>query len=60
MIRIGTPQDISAYFCADDGWLINELHKAKCQPAWRDDEYVYFKKNSKLLKVLKKLEIDID
>lgn len=60
MVRIGTPEDISAYFCADDGWLIEELHRANCQPIWRDGSYVYFKKNNKLFKALKKLEIEID
>ena len=60
MIRIGTPSDIDAYFSADDGWIISELHKAGCQPMWKDGSTVYFKKNNKLLKVLKKLEVEVD
>lgn len=27
---------------------------------WRDEDCVYFKKTNKLIKLLKKLEIDID
>lgn len=62
MVKIGSPNEveIDSYFCADDGWLIQELHKANCQPVYRDGSCVYFKKNKKLLKVLKKLEIEYD
>lgn len=60
MVRIGTPNDTSSYFAVDDGWLIFELHKANCQPEWKDGDVVYFKKNSKLKKILKKLEIVLD
>ncbi len=60
MIKIGTPADPDKYFCADEGWLIFELHQAGCMPEWRDFEATYFKKNSKLKKVLKKLNINID
>lgn len=60
MVRIGTPQNISAYYCVDEGWLIAEIHKAGIAPEWKDSEAVYFKKSNKLKKVLKKLDIEID
>lgn len=44
----------------DDNELIFRLHQAGIQPAWKDYEVVYFKKSNKLIKLLKKLDIDIE
>ena len=60
MIRLGTPNDIENWFTVDEGWLIAELHCLGCVPVWKDSEAVYFKKNNKLIKSLKKLDIDIE
>lgn len=60
MLCLNTPKDLSKYFCADDGWLITELHKMGCHPMYRDDMGTYFKKDKKLSKALKKLNIDED
>lgn len=60
MVRLGTPDNLSDFYCVDDGWLITELHRLGCQPAWKDEEAVYFKKNSKLNRALKKLDVVFD
>lgn len=60
MVRIGTPEDIGAYFMTDDDGLIFRLHQAGFAPVWKDFDVVFFKKTNKLLKLLKKLEIDVD
>lgn len=60
MVRIGTPEDIEAYFMTDDDGLIFRLHQAGFAPVWKDFDVVFFKKTNKLLKLLKKLEIDVD
>lgn len=60
MIRLGTPSDLSSFYVVDEGWLISELHKSGLVPMWKDEECVYFKKTNKLIKTLKKLDIDID
>lgn len=60
MVRIGTPEDIGAYFMTDDDDLIFRLHQAGFAPVWKDFDVVFFKKTNKLLKLLKKLEIDVD
>ena len=60
MVRCGTPDDVSAYFMTDDSELIFRLHQAGFQPVWKDYECVFFKKSNKLLKLLKKLDIDIE
>ena len=44
----------------DDSELIFRLHQAGHQPAWKDESVVFFKKSNKLLKLLKKLDIDIE
>lgn len=54
MVRIGTPDDIDNFICIDEGWLIFELHKAGFQPAWKDEDCLYFKKTRKLEKFLNK------
>lgn len=59
MVQLGSPADISAFYMTDDSELIFRLHQAGFQPAWRDYEIVYFKKTNKLIKLLKKLDIDI-
>ena len=60
MIRIGTPEDIGAYFMTDDSEIIFRLHQAGFSPAWKDYSVVFFKKSNKLIKLLKKLDIDIE
>ena len=60
MLRIGTPDNVEAFFYTDDPDLIFHLHQAGFIPMWRDEEIIYFKKTNKLIKLLKKLEIDID
>ena len=44
----------------DDGKLIFRLHQAGFFPKWKDYEVVYFDKTKKLIKFLKKLDIDIE
>ena len=51
---------MSAYFMTDDSEVIFRLHQAGFAPAWKDYEVVYFKKTNKLIKLLKKLDIDIE
>lgn len=60
IIRLGSPEDVSKFFYTDDPDLIFHLHQAGFIPMWRDEDCVYFKKTNKLIKLLKKLEIDID
>lgn len=59
-MRIGTPENVSAYFMTDDNELIFRLHQAGYQPAWKDEGCLFFKKTNKLIKHLKKLDIDIE
>lgn len=44
----------------DDSELIFRLHQAGFSPAWKDYSVVFFKKSNKLIKLLKKLDIDIE
>lgn len=44
----------------DDSELIFRLHQAGHQPTWKDESVVFFKKSNKLIKLLKKLDIDIE
>lgn len=60
MVRIGTPENPQDFFMTDDNELIFRLHQAGYQPAWKDYGCVFFKKSNKLIKLLKKLEIEID
>lgn len=60
MVRIGTPDDISSFYMTDNNEIIFRLHQAGFYPMWRDYEVVYFKKTNKLVKLLKKLGIEID
>lgn len=60
MVRLGTPDNIQDFFMTDDNELIFHLHQAGYQPAWKDYETVFFKKSNKLIKLLKKLDIDIE
>lgn len=60
MVRIGTPENPQDFFMTDDNELIFRLHQAGHQPAWKDYDCVFFKKSSKLIKLLKKLDIDIE
>lgn len=60
MVRIGTPDNPQDFFMTDDNEVIFRLHQAGYQPAWKDYDCVFFKKSNKLIKLLKKLDIDID
>lgn len=60
MVRLGTPDNIEDFFMTDDNELIFRLHQAGHQPAWKDESVVFFKKSNKLIKLLKKLDIDIE
>ena len=60
MVRLGTPDNIEDFFMTDDSELIFRLHQAGHQPTWKDGSVVFFKKSNKLIKLLKKLDIDIE
>ena len=60
MVRLGTPDNISDFFMTDDSEIIFRLHQAGFQPMWKDYSVVFFKKTNKLIKLLKKLDIDIE
>lgn len=60
MIRIGSPDDTNAFFVTDDAELVFRLHQAGFAPSWKDEEYIYIKKSKKLIKLLKKLDIDVE
>ena len=60
MVRIGSPEDIAAFFMTDNSQVIFKLHQSGFQPMWKDEDCVYFKKTNKLIKLLKKLDIDIE
>ena len=60
MVRLGTPDKIKDFFMTDDSELIFRLHQAGHQPTWKDESVVFFKKSNKLIKLLKKLDIDIE
>ena len=60
MVRLGTPDNISDFFMTDDSELIFRLHQSGFQPMWKDYNVVFFKKSNKLIKLLKKLDIDIE
>ena len=60
MVRIGSPEDVTAFYMTDDSELICRLHQAGFFPAWKDESVVFFKKSNKLIKLLKKLDIDIE
>lgn len=60
MVRLGTPDNVLGYFMTDDSELIFRLHQAGFSPSWKDESVVFFKKSNKLIKLLKKLDIDIE
>ena len=60
MVRLGIPGNQKDFFMTDDSELIYHLHQAGFSPMWKDYEVVFFKKSNKLLKLLKKLDIDIE
>lgn len=60
MVRLGTPDNIEDFYMTDDSEIIFRLHQTGFQPMWKDDSVVFFKKSNKLLKLLKKLDIDIE
>lgn len=55
MIILGTPKDINAFVCVDDGSLAEVLHRANFMPLYKDDGVFYFKKTAKIIKFLKKI-----
>ena len=60
MLILKAPDDIDKFYCVYEGWLITALHQAGAVPMYKDGPAVYFKKNNKLKKALKKLNIEID
>lgn len=60
MVRLGTPDNPQDFFMTDDNEVIFRLHQAGHQPVWKDESCLFFKKNRKLIKLLKKLDIDIE
>ena len=60
MIKLGTPENPQDFFMTDDSELIFRIHQAGFIPLWKDDECIFFKKSNKLIKLLKKLDIDIE
>lgn len=60
MVRIGCPDDVTRYYMTDDPDIIFKLHQTNCQPMWIDEGCIYFKKNSKLKKVLAKIGVDME
>lgn len=60
IVRCGCPDDVNAYYYTDDSQIIFKVHQSGFQPMWKDENCVYFKKTNKLIKLLKKLDIDIE
>lgn len=60
MVRLGTPDNTQDFFMTDDSELIFRLHQAGFFPTWKDESVVFFKKSNKLIKLLKKMDIDIE
>lgn len=58
MVILGSPADVENYYMADEDTAF-VLHQKGFNPVYKDFDAVYFKKNKKLLKALKELEIDI-
>lgn len=56
MVIRDTPSDLSKYFMADED-LAFAIHQAGIAPSYMDNGAVYFKKSSKLDKVLKRLGV---
>lgn len=54
MVILDCPHDIENYIMAD-GELAIRLHQAGFIPKYKDEDVVYFKKNTKIEKFLKKL-----
>lgn len=59
MVILGSPADVENYYMADEETAFT-LHQKGFQPIYRDYDAVYFKKNKKLLKALKELDIEIN
>lgn len=59
MVILGYPDDVNGYVCAD-GELAVKLQQWGFHPKYKDDDgCLYFKRTSKLLKVLVKLGEDV-
>ena len=58
MIILGVPSDPSAYLIADDR-LAFILQQNGAHPAYRDGVVLYFKRSSKLQKILSKLGLEL-
>lgn len=58
MVIIGSPKNPNDYYLADEE-IAFSLHQKGFVPIYKDFDAVYFKKNKKLLKALKELEIEI-
>lgn len=58
MVIIGSPKDPTEYYLADEE-IAFALHQRGFMPIYKDFDAIYFKKNKKLLKALKELDIEI-
>lgn len=56
MIRLGVPNNIDKYIALDEKDAF-KAHQGGAIPEWRDEDVLYFKKTSKIIKILKKLGI---
>lgn len=57
MVILGVPYDLQNYYMADDdvGFVLQQ--EGFC-PKYKDNDALYFKKNTKLIKALEKLGIE--
>lgn len=57
MLIRDVPENLENYYMAD-GKLAFTLHQAGAKPLYMDGDVVYFKKNNKLFKILRKLGVE--
>lgn len=48
MVRYKTPKDLENYIAVTEDRLVYCLHKNGYQPLYRDNEYIYFRRNKEL------------
>lgn len=59
MIIRGTPNNINDYYLTDSDMAF-QLQQAGFKPVYIDEDAIYFKKNKKLQKTLKKFNVMIE
>lgn len=59
MILLGTPDDLSKFIMVEEdiGFI---LHQKGVAPMYTDNGCMFFKRTNKLLKLIKKLKLDIE